>query len=160
MKILLFADLHQFEQEKIVLISEDNFDSIVFLGDIKALTIKYIINCFPRKKIYGLLGNHDDKNVFASVNQQQKINEEFFGEKREINNINLKRITIDGISFIGIEGSNKYKESMIGYTEKEAEKLDIPAPVDILFSHDSGYHDMREYKMDDAHTGISLKRMM
>ena len=155
MKILLFADLHQFEQEKIVLISEDGFDSIVFLGDIKASTIMYIINCFPGKKIYVMLGNHDDRNVFVSVNQQQKINEEFFGEKREkINNINLKRITIDGISFVGIEGSNKYKESMIGYTEKEAEKLDIPAPVDILLSHDSGYHDMKEYKMDDAHTGM------
>lgn len=155
MKILLFADLHQFNKEDINQINENDFDIIVFLGDIKASVIKYILDCFAKKKSYGVLGNHDDKNVFFSINQQLKIEEELSGRKREnIIDINLKKVIIKEVSFVGIQGVNKYKNNMIGYTDEELENVSIPDSVNILFSHDSGYCDLKDVKNDNAHIGM------
>ena len=125
MKILLFADLHAFDKSKLNLI-EDDFDIIVFLGDITTSTIGYILSCYPDKNAYGILGNHDSASVFASVNNllsaQRKLG---LPVSNGITDIHAKRMTENGISFIGFQGSRKYKDDMIGFTETEAEAVAV-----------------------------------
>ena len=153
MKILLFADLHAFDKSKLNLI-EDDFDIIVFLGDITTSTIGYILSCYPDKNAYGILGNHDSASVFASVNNllsaQRKLG---LPVSNGITDIHAKRMTENGISFIGFQGSRKYKDDMIGFTETEAEAVAV-AEADILFSHDSGYRWIKRDDDDVAHHGL------
>lgn len=153
MKFLIFSDLHEFQKESIEKI-QDNFDLIVFLGDIKASTIQYIMDCFPDKKTYGVLGNHDDANLFQSIN---KINEIKY--KHNLNkaitilNIHLAKVELGELSFTGLEGSLKYKDHMIGYTQQDYLDFDIPNSK-ILFSHDSGYLYFPYKKGDLSHEGL------
>ena len=150
MKILLFADLHQFNIDNLEKIKDD-FDIIVFLGDISASTIKAIINRFPEKKSYGILGNHDSKSIFQSINNQIEIENILMGtQKHKVIDLNLRKEELNEITFTGLEGSVKYKEHMIGYTQEEANNLTIPS-ADILLSHDSGYKWMDRY--DEVHQG-------
>ena len=91
MKILLFADLHTFYKNDLSKIVDD-YDICVFLGDIKSSTLKYITTNIREVPIYAVLGNHDDKNVFVSVNtylQELKNYEMYQGYLLE--NINLKK---------------------------------------------------------------------
>ena len=153
MKILLFADLHAFDKNKIDLI-EDDFDIIVFLGDINSSAISYILSCYPDKNAYGILENHDSASVFASVNNllsaQRRLG---LPVSNGITDIHAKRVCENGISFVGFQGSRKYKEDMIGFTEEEAEAVAVPE-ADLLFSHDSGYRWFKRNDSDIVHHGL------
>lgn len=133
MRFLIFADLHQFDQ---LLIDKINaqFDAMIFLGDINAVNLKYILNAFPDKPAYGLLGNHDDEGMLKSVNQYLKIESEILGTSLTfpIKDINIEKVVLGNISFCGLKGCVKYKNTSIGYTQKESLGLKIPK-VDILF---------------------------
>lgn len=154
MKFLIFADLHQFDAEDIKKIKED-FDVIIFLGDIDAVAIRHILNKFPNKPAYAVLGNHDNENIFNSVNNLLMVEKAIFKEPflYPLVNMNLNTIALDDLTFVGLQGSVKYKDKCIGYTQEEAASLIIP-PADILFSHDSGYHFIPYENYDMAHEGL------
>lgn len=145
MKFLIFSDLHQFDQNKITKAVPD-CDCIIFLGDIMGSSIRYIINEYKNKPFYGIYGNHDDSTLFDTINIiNQLLN------KPTVQNINLMKEEIGNISFTGLEGSVKYKEGCLGFTQDEAMKLDIPE-ADILFSHETGYGFMGV--KEQAHEGF------
>lgn len=127
MKFLLFADLHHFESTNLNKITDD-FDVIIFLGDINALTMKEILNTFPSKPSYAILGNHDSERLFDSVNNQLKTEKGFTQQSFEfpVKNINCIKVDLNEISFTGLQGSIKYKDKQIGYTQKEALLLNMP----------------------------------
>ena len=151
MKFLIFSDLHKFNKENLNKIKED-FDLIITLGDIYPSTLKEIILFFPEKQIFGILGNHDGIDMFTSVNKRLETEKHYNLYNGDgIININLKEFKINNICFTGIEGCNKYKTFIPGYTQKESLNLDIPFS-NILFSHDTGYKYMTQ---DDlAHKGL------
>ena len=155
MKFLLFADLHQFEPQLLNQIDQD-FDVIILLGDINSVACKCILNAFPDYPIYGLYGNHDNVNLFESVNNILMIERQIRGQVfcHPIKNINLEQIIMNEVSFTGLHGSVKYSGSSVGYTQDEALHINIPAS-NILFSHETGYHYIPEHT-DHAHEGYKV----
>ena len=153
-RLLIFADLHQVDAENIKKIKK-NFDVIIFLGDIDAVVIRRILEKFSDKPAYAVLGNHDNDNVFKSVNNLLMIEKAIFKEHfiYPLMDMHLKEAVVDDITFVGLQGSVKYKDKCIGYTQGEALSLDIP-PANILFSHDSGYHHIPYENYDTAHEGL------
>lgn len=126
MKILIITDCHHLLQEEAEKLANLEYDICFLLGDISGKYIDMILKYVPKNKIYGILGNHDEFGVL---------------ESREIQNIHRKLIEINGITFLGFEGSNRYKIGNFPmYTQKEAKKLLMSCPkADILLTHDSPY---------------------
>lgn len=146
MKFLIFSDLHAFEKESLNKIKlPEDCKTVMFLGDIKASTLRYIMDYFPKLNYYGILGNHDDLNLFDSVNQINQIL-----EKPKIIDADLKKIETE-MTFIGLKGCVKYNNN-IGYTQEEAVTLPLDS-ADILFSHETGYHYINSEKDDITHEG-------
>jgi Icc-related predicted phosphoesterase len=156
MKFLIFADLHQFEPADLEKINED-FDVIILLGDITSSTIKYILKKFDNKPIYGIYGNHDSSGVFDSVDRILDMEYEIYGKNRlySINNIHLKTEFWGDVALTGLNGSVKYKDNMIGYSQEEALKLSIPFS-NILFSHETGYHYIDNKENQKSHEGFQV----
>lgn len=134
MKILLFSDLHNFDEEKLNKINVDP-DLIVFLGDIKGRTLDQIIINFPNKTYFGILGNHDEYGLFRNVNTFIKLR----GGSEKIQNLNETLLEFDGITFTGLEGCVNYGENSVGYNIDE--EIILPK-ADILISHEGGYLDV------------------
>ena len=99
MKILLFSDLHNFDEEKLNEINIDP-DLIVFLGDIKGRTLDQIIINFPNKTYFGVLGNHDEHGLLRNINTFIKLR----GGSEKIQDANKSLLEFDGITFTGLEG--------------------------------------------------------
>lgn len=91
MKYLIFSNLHSFNARYLELIVED-FDILLFLGDIKASSFLRIRQYFTDKEAYAVLGNHDDKELFNFVNNQIKIYNNFGLKMKYINDLHLKTI--------------------------------------------------------------------
>ena len=147
MKILLIADLHSVRYDawqKFLSIDKDSFDVIATLGDIHGIYLRQLRDTFIDKKIFGVLGNHDEKGKFAYY---------------DIDDIHGKVINVNGIKIVGVEGSVRYKdnEKYPLYTQFEiiqiCNNLDY---VDIVFSHNSPYgiHDSSNSDGDIAHLGF------
>ena len=109
MKILLFSDLHNFDEEKLNEIKIDP-DLIVFLGDIKGRTLDQIIINFPNKTYFGVLGNHDEHGLFTNINTFIKLR----GGSEKIQDANKNLLEFNGITFTGLEGC-------VNYVRKECE---------------------------------------
>lgn len=125
MKFMIFADLHHFNADDLQTINSD-FNYIILLGDIKASSIMTILDFFPDKKVYGVLGNHDDIGLFDSVNKINGMKHKLmYGYNTDIINIHLRQERIDNILLFGIEGSLKCKENMIGFTQDNSINLYI-----------------------------------
>lgn len=153
MKFLLFADLHQFQEEDLGKI-DDEFDIIVFLGDIDPVHIGRILSTFPEKPSFCVLGNHDDRNTVSSANGMARLDSRLKDQTLmyPLKELNLRKEVYGNVSFTAIEGSVLYKTNQIGYTQKDAMSLVLP-PADILFSHESGYRFLRPKRYDKAHEG-------
>jgi len=138
MKILIIADLHSVTEEELSKIKNVYYDVCFLLGDIRDLYIKMILQYVDISKIYGIYGNHDTFGVL---------------EQNNVPNIHGKLVEIDGVKFIGFQGSSKYKQGDYPmYTQKESievyKKLE---KADVLISHDSPY---KLYNKDNAHCGL------
>jgi Icc-related predicted phosphoesterase len=154
MKFLIFADLHQFNPLDLDKIKDD-FDIIILLGDITTAAIKCILKKFDDKPVYGIYGNHDNEGMFESVDRILDMEYEIYGKVRGnyINNINLKSEYWNDIWFTGLNGSVKYKDKMIGYSQEEALDLYIPI-ANILFSHETGYLYINNKEDQKSHEGF------
>jgi uncharacterized protein len=138
--ILIIADCHHLKEEEIEKVSNLQYDVCLLLGDINITYLDMILKYVSLEKIYGILGNHDEYGIL---------------ELRNINNIHLKEININGIKILGFEGSNRYKEGNVPmYTQKESiELLKKCDKADILVSHDSPY-ELYSTGKDKAHCGL------
>lgn len=150
MKILLLSDLHSVRHESwqnFLKLDENSFDIIVTLGDINGLYLKQLRDAFINSKIFGVLGNHDQKGKLSHYN---------------IDDIHNKVISVNGIKMVGLEGSFKYKEKESVPLYDQYEMHDICEnieKVDIVLSHNSpmGIHDS-DATEDIAHIGFMAIR--
>lgn len=121
--LLIVADLHGiFERvENRPPVFDNEYDACIILGDCTYDDILNVKRFWGDRPIYGVLGNHDDKQLFVETG---------------VINLNEKVTEIAGLKFAGIEGCLKYKPHQPGYTEKSgAEMIETLGPADILISH-------------------------
>lgn len=140
--VLCIADTHgTLHPDQIEMLRNIDYDVCFLLGDVshKDLQLLENENILIKEKTYGLLGNHDDYGLL---------------DKFGIDNLHGKKIQIKGASFIGFEGSNRYKEGKYPmYTQDEASSILKEYPdADIFVSHDGSFGAMG--KTDPAHCGF------
>lgn len=137
MKILFFADLHHFDYDNLEKIKNLNYDICITLGDIN----KQILLALRRevsKDIYGVLGNHDTFGLFDGTG---------------IIDLAFKNTKIQDIMFCGIDGGSRYKRgNYVMYKQEELlEKTKDLSECDILISHETGFHYLKD---DVVHEGF------
>lgn len=137
MNILFIADLHYLNTDNLEKIKNLSYDICILLGDIPKKYLDAIKEVVDNNKLYGITGNHDTFNLL---------------EKNNINDIDMKIININGIKIAGISGGVKYKFGMYAMLKQEEllEKITNLQKCDILVSHETGYHYLKE---DIAHEG-------
>lgn len=128
--IIFLADTHgellkkEEEYNKLKQFINDGCDVIISLGDVRQDELEILCELNNDKyPILAVKGNHDELNQFDNF--------------PNIIDINNKLVEINGVKFIGLEGSIKYKEySYPSYTQEESLIMvdDMPA-ADILISH-------------------------
>lgn len=116
----------------------DEYDACIIVGDCTYSDIQNIKYFWGDKPIYGVLGNHDDKNLFIETG---------------IIDLNGKNTEIAGLKVAGIEGCVKYKSHQPGYTEEEGmEMIKYLEDADILISHALPYGTDKSHKTG-VHSG-------
>ena len=141
MRILAFADEppHGPVDE---LVTAYKPDVIVLLGDLEPAWIEGLASVELPK--LGVLGNHDAEDALAAVGAED---------------IQLRRVELDGLSFSGFGGSPRYSRNGTGeWTEKEAKQLVARLPAaDVLLTHSppAGVNDEPD---DPAHCGSPALR--
>jgi uncharacterized protein len=88
----------------------------------------------------GVHGNHDDGREFTGLG---------------IEDVHLRRVEIDGLSFGGFSGSHEYhRELPFTWSQKEASKLLAKfGHVDVMLAHSPAYG-VNDERDDPAHTGL------
>lgn len=140
-KMIIISDTHGclIEEEFAKFMQKYNkFDVCLLLGDHSVRDVEIIIKYVDDKKIYALLGNHDNNYI----------------EKFNLKNLNGKVIDINGVKLLGIQGSYRYKpDNFPSFTQKESiEFLNNKEKVDILLCHDAPYG--LSERNDVAHQGL------
>ena len=139
LKLLVISDCHTLTLEEVEKIKEITYDACIFLGDIEGKYLDWFLRYVPKEKAYGILGNHDTFDLL---------------EKRNITNLHLNCIEINGVKIMGFQGAPKYKNNNIFplYTQEESEELlKNTEKVDILVSHDGPY---QLYNSNNSHCGF------
>ncbi len=145
MKILLIADLHTCTQTAKLksILQNETYDIICLLGDNSSYDLDNITNYSKKVPIIGILGNHDNKNLY--------------NEYPNIYNLHNSLKKIDDFSFIGFEGCYKYKESSISpmYIPEEVEDImSNYSGADIFVSHTGPFlPERRWYEL--SHNGFT-----
>lgn len=117
MKLLIFSDSHEVlasDFARIKRLDHNSFDLIVYLGDIQEDLMAMINGFFPNKKKIGIRGNHDPYEL----------------ERLGTMDLHRKEHVIDEISFLGFEGSRRYKDSF--------------SPAFPLYAEDEVFHFMKD----------------
>lgn len=149
LKILCIADTHgnilktdmDFLKEKF-----DDIDVVICLGDIRKDELK-IICSISKTDILAIKGNHDNRNQFD--------------EFSNIINIHKNLFTFNDIKIIGLEGSIKYNNYVVAYTQEESIKIakNMPQGADILITHSHMYcEDDKKLSEYDSHIGLKGSR--
>lgn len=138
MDILFLADLHDINYDNLNKIRDLKYDICILLGDIPKSGLNYIKTLISNDKLYGITGNHDTFSLL---------------EQSDIVDLNLKTITINNIKIAGISGGVKYKHGMYAMLTQNdmLEKIKNLEKCDLLISHETGYHYIRD---DLAHEGF------
>lgn len=149
MKLLCCADLHNsfdlthFETQTY----DKEPDLIVTLGDISVQDLRIIKRTADNLGIpaIGICGNHDEPFALQSVG---------------IDDLHDKVKTIDGVSFVGIGGSLRYKRSNYMFLTQQ-QSIDVAKSLpkaDVLISHDKPYSgwffDKKAQYAKDPHAGL------
>lgn len=140
-KLIVITDTHNTLQEDLLIdiaSEHSDYDLCLLLGDHSSQDLDKILKHIDKKKIYALLGNHDNNYI----------------DNLGLNNLNGKVIDINGVKLLGIEGSFKYKPvDFPSFTQEESVKFlkDMPR-VDILVSHDGPFDDTKVN--NPAHQGL------
>lgn len=138
-RILLCADMHgmvniaaNFKKE-----FDDSYDALFILGDTEWFALREILAAAKAKRVYGILGNHDKWALY---------------DKYPVENIHGKCVSVNGVTFAGFQGSERYSGAdrpMYSQEESRAVARTIPG-ADVLLSHTSPYVGGN----DPAHTGL------
>ena len=112
------------------------YDAVILLGDHTFGDVEKILKVFPKDKMYGVLGNHDDDWI----------------TKYGIEDLHGNKVEINGVSLIGFKGCVKYKEGISVAWEDEDSLSEISGfpRADVLISHDGTYRTDWDY----THRGI------
>lgn len=125
-RFLVLCDLHFLEEGQLEVIPSLDYDCCLLLGDIP-LDALFRIKELVTKPIYAVGGNHDTREMY---------------EKANISYVHGVLVEVNGLSFIGFEGSHRYKEmkELLMATQEESVKTAaVLPPADILISHDSSF---------------------
>lgn len=143
-KTVIVTDLHgcatrKYSREELTELFSD-FDLCLILGDCYSDDIEYILPYLDLRKTYAVYGNHNDYN-------------EKLYEKYGIENIHGKSFVLQGKTFVGWEGSYKYKPSAIGMSQEESIEFEktLPDKCDYLLSHDGPF---KEDSKNAPHAGL------
>lgn len=120
-------------------------DIVITLGDIRKDELKLIESLTDDDiPIYGIKGNHDDIDQFDDT---------------RVIDLNGAMVDIQGIKITGIEGSIKYKEDMIGFSQDESMIFakSLQSEADILFSHCHGYRGKADDILGQYNVHIGLE---
>jgi len=141
---LFITDTHSHlasNQKQFDMFLEDlpKMDVIFFLGDIDYAdfnTLKTYKWFFKTDK-YGILGNHDYKNIL---------------KENGVTNLHKNRINVHGVSFVGMEGSIKYKNvDAPMYTQEESIEIAKElSDADVFLTHDKAYIEGENVPMQHA----------
>ena len=147
-RILILTDLHHdVPSEHFRLLENLEYDVCLLLGDIKPSNLRQIKNIIPSKKLYGVLGNHVDLDLYQKYGiKELSINEPTYirGEGSDL-------------SIIGLSGSYRYKkcnQCMITPEESLEKCKTAPAEFDLFVSHDYPVNFYDPEYLDDAHPGL------
>ena len=129
LKLIVISDTHnclkkeEFEQ---FVAAHSDYDACFLLGDHHVNDIEIILKYIDKKRIFGLLGNHDFNYI----------------KEYEIHDLNGQLIEINGVKLLGIQGSFKYKPADFpSFTQKESiEFLNSKDKADVLISHDNRFN--------------------
>jgi Icc-related predicted phosphoesterase len=134
MKILHYSD--RVSQEFSALY--ESCDVLVTTGDLTFFDLNPIESKINKKPAFGVYGNHDSGQYM---------------EELGIINLHNQVYDYDGLKWGGFQGSIKYKDSGIMYTEEDAKNFADNFPyVDVLLLH-AGPKDMLDDNSDFIHTG-------
>lgn len=140
-KAIIITDLHgtaRFMDEQVFSVFKEPYDVCFILGDCTSYDLDILMKYLDISKTYYVCGNHDDVDIYSKYN---------------IRNIHGQQIEIKGKTFVGWEGSHKYKASAIGMTQDESITFEKTLPVaDYLVAHDGPY--IPEKINDIAHQGL------
>ena len=138
LRMLIIADTHGclYEDE---IPFDHTADVCLLLGDLSLQDIAIIQEHIDDIPIYGVLGNHDDFDLYDMCG---------------IENIHGKVVEVKGVRVAGIQGSLRYKYSdMPLYTDEESVEIaEAMGAADILISHDSPKY--LHGTNDFAHSGL------
>lgn len=138
MRVLVISNLYDIlydELDTILIDKKDEYDSIIFLGNIDINTLKYIKYVLSKNRIvkylFGVEGNDDIEGTLESIG---------------IKNIHLKYKSLDKFKFAGFSGALTSDEPSTHptYTQVQAyELLEKLEACDVLISHSSpsGYEE-------------------
>lgn len=143
LNILIYSDLHSISENELKCIKNppQNIDIVILLGDIERDDIILIRkNINPNIPVLSVLGNHDEWDTNDNIPGVINLHEETF--------------CLNGVSFAGISGAYKYKNSPSRCMLTQEESIDIcsrlPA-ADIFVTHDSQYE---FFDTNPAHQGL------
>lgn len=129
---LVIADLHLFLYEEMMelmdIMETEDYDGVIFLGDIYREDVKKIVGYARGKPCYYVVGNHD------RMDQNEGID--------GLEDIDGKTVECCGIRISGAGCALRYKSGDWGMrTEEEMEEvMKKLGGTDILVSHESPYH--------------------
>ena len=147
-RVLILTDLHHdVPSEHFGLLENLEYDVCLLLGDIKPSNLRQIKNIIPSEKLYGVLGNHDELDLYQKYDiKELSINEPIYikGE-------------VSDLSIIGLSGSYRYKkcnQCMITQEESLEKCKTAPDEFDLFVSHDYPVNFYDPEYLDDAHPGL------
>lgn len=147
LNMFVVTDLHSCYYEDMEIIreamEENDFDCVLFLGDIFREDVEKIVGYANEKPCYYALGNHDGSH------QNENI--------QGLENIDGEVIDINGVCIAGLSCGPRYKSGDYAMrTEKEMEEIaNKLGRSDILVSHESPYHFMSETRSHGGFKAIS-----
>lgn len=143
LRLIVISDTHgalAFDKGRLpsFLDTVEAFDLCVLLGDIHPAEMPIILDCIPREKIIGILGNHDAFDVYSSVGVRE---------------ISGRSYEYHGVRFVGLNGSFRYKnECFPSHSQYESLLIARNLPkADVLLSHDVM---LSNFERDPAHSGL------
>lgn len=143
LRMIVIADLHACYYKDAMairtILKTEEYDCVLFLGDIHAGDIKSFVPCAGGRPCLYVLGNHDEWHQNRGIDG--------------LTDLDRKVVKIRGVRIGGASGAPRYKQNpdFAMRTEEEIGKvLDGLGEVDILVTHESPYHLMSQ---NTAHGG-------
>lgn len=143
MKLLCIADTHGRLQDDWY--NGEEYDLCLMLGDHSLGDAEKVLKFIPKERIRAIYGNHD-----VPIAGRTPI--DYFDLPE------LKYEEINGVRFLGVGGSLRYKRGpMVAWEQFEcAAYMDIQPEADVLITHDLAYWEINQFIVPKVN-GVRLK---